>query len=62
MIYLKSVYSVLLTIYILLSMLVPLAGLNKLLFVALLFIYVGYIFFFKKFGYLFDRWISVQIF
>ncbi len=48
MIYLKSVYSVLLTIYILLSMLVPLAGLNKLLFVALLFIYGGYIFFFKK--------------
>lgn len=48
MIYLKSVYTVLLTIYILLSMLIPLAGYNKILFVALLLIYGAYILFWKK--------------
>ena len=48
MIYLKSVYTVLLTIYILLSMLIPLAGYNKILFVALLLIYGVYILIWKK--------------
>ena len=48
MIYLKSVYTVLLTIYILMSMLIPLAGYNKLLFVALMLIYGAYILFVKK--------------
>ena len=48
MIYLKSLYTVLLTIYILMSMLIPLAGYNKLLFVGLVLIYGGYLLFVKK--------------
>ena len=45
---LKSVYTILLTIYILMSMLIPLAGYNKLIFVALVLIYGGYLLFVKK--------------
>lgn len=48
MICLKSVYTILLTIYILMSMLIPLTGYNKFLFVILVFLYGGYLFFFKK--------------
>lgn len=48
MIYLKSVYSILLTIYILTSLLIPLVSFNKMIFVLLVLIYGGYIFFFKK--------------
>lgn len=48
MICLKSVYTILLTIYILMSMLVPLAGYNKMMFVLLVVIYGGYLLFFKK--------------
>lgn len=46
--YLKEIYTVLLGAYILASLLVPLAGYNKLIFIALLLIYGGYIFFYKK--------------
>ena len=42
------IYSVLLAAYILMSLLIPLAGYNKLIFVALIGIYGGYLLFFKK--------------
>lgn len=48
MINLKSVYTILLTIYILMSLLIPLISLNKMVFVALVLIYAVYLFFFKK--------------
>lgn len=48
MINLKSVYTILLAVYILMSMLIPLSVYNKLIFVALVLIYGGYILFFKK--------------
>lgn len=48
MIYLKTIYSVLLTIYMLTSLLIPLVSFNKLIFVLLVLIYGSYILFFKK--------------
>lgn len=48
MINLKSIYTVLLALYILTSLLIPLASANKLIFVALVMIYGMYILFFKK--------------
>ena len=48
MINLKSIYTVLLGLYILTSLLIPLASVNKLIFVALVLIYGIYILFFKK--------------
>ena len=48
MIYLKSVYAILLISYILTSMLIPLVSFNKLVFAALVLIYAVYILFLKK--------------
>ena len=48
MIYLKSIYSLLLTIYILTSLLIPLVSFNKVIFVLLVLIYGSYILIFKK--------------
>ena len=48
MINLKSIYTLLLALYILTSLLIPLASVNKLIFIALVMIYGGYILFFKK--------------
>ena len=48
MINLKSIYTVLLALYILTSLLIPLASVNKLIFIALVMIYGGYILYFKK--------------
>lgn len=48
MIKLKTIYSVLLAAYILMSLLIPLAGYNKLIFIGLVLIYGGYLLFFKK--------------
>ena len=48
MISIKNIYSLLLTVYILASLLIPLASFNKLIFVVLVLIYGGYILFIKK--------------
>ena len=48
MINLKSIYTVLLALYILTSLLIPLASANKLIFIVLVMIYGAYILFFKK--------------
>lgn len=48
MINLKSIYTVLLALYILTSLLIPLASANKLIFIVLVMIYGIYILFFKK--------------
>lgn len=48
MINLKSIYTVLLGLYILTSLLIPLASANKLIFIALVVSYGAYILFFKK--------------
>lgn len=48
MINLKSIYTVLLALYILTSLIIPLASANKLIFIALVMIYGAYILFFKK--------------
>lgn len=48
MIHLRSVYTILLEIYILTSMLIPLVSYNKFIFIALVLIYAGYLLFFKK--------------
>ncbi len=48
MINLKSFYTVLLALYILTSLLIPLASVNKLIFIALIMLYGAYILFFKK--------------
>ena len=48
MINLKSMYTVLLALYILTSLLIPLASANKVIFIALVMIYGVYILFFKK--------------
>lgn len=48
MINLKSIYTVLLALYILTSLLIPLASANKLIFIALVMIFGVYILFFKK--------------
>ena len=48
MINLKSFYTVLLALYTLTSLLIPLASVNKLIFIALVMLYGAYILFFKK--------------
>ena len=48
MIYFKSIYTILLALYVLASLLIPLASLNKIFFMLLILLYGGYILFFKK--------------